>query len=103
MNKEILISWRNEYYKVKPSKVYEEYGIAITKIPKYIKGKHVYTLTDIETGLGCGKTYSKFSDAKSFMEHTEEANFIKWFDRLSEVRSLDTYKALVQRRKDAEV
>lgn len=103
MNKEILISWRNEFYPVKPSKIYEDYGIAITKVPNYIKGNHVYTLTDIETGLSCGKSFTKLSDAKSFMDHTEEPNFRIWFKAVCKARLGDSYKVAVQRRKDAEV
>lgn len=103
MNKEILISWRNEFYSVKPSKIYKDYGIAITKIPNYTNGSRVYTLTDIETGLSCGKSFIKLSDAKSFMDHTEEANFHNWFNAVCKARLGDSYKVAVQRRKDAEL
>ena len=98
-NNEILIvNWIGEFIKMKPSKVYKDFGIAITKL----KDK-VYTLTDIESGLGCGKHFIKFSDAKSFMYHTEEANFKNWFNAIIKVRLTEQYRKAVQRRKDAKL
>ena len=98
-NNEILVvNYMGEFVKVKASKIYKDYGIAITKL----KDK-LYTLTDIKTGLGCGKHFIKFSDAKSFMDHTEEANFKNWFNAIIKVRLNEQYGKAVQRRKDAKL
>ena len=97
-NNEILIvNWIGEFIKMKPSKVYKDFGIAITKLKD-----NVYTLTDIESGLGCGKHFIKFSDAKSFMEHTDKANFINWFNAISIVRLTSSYTGLVKDRLNSE-
>ena len=64
-------------------KCYKEYGIAITESIDY---KGYYELTDIETGYKVGKRFNKLKDAKSFMEHTEEANFIKWYKALKKTK-----------------
>ena len=72
--------------RTKVYKEYKEYEIAI------VKCDDKYTLTDIKTGLGCGKRFDKLKDAKSFMEHTEEANFIKWYNLVLRARKTKTYK-----------
>ena len=72
-------------------KCYKEYGIAITESIDY---KGYYELTDIETGYKVGKRFNKLKDAKSFMEHTEEANFIKWYKALKKTRLTMYYKVL---------
>lgn len=72
-------------------KCYKEYGIAITESIDY---KGYYVLTDIETGFKAGKQFSKLKDAKSFMEHTEKVNFIKWYKALKKARLTYNYKSL---------
>lgn len=72
--------------RTKVCKEYKEYEIAI------VKYNGSYLLTDIKTGLGCGKRFNKLKDAKSFMEHTEEANFINWYTLIKYVRNTDGYQ-----------
>ena len=71
--------------RTKVYKEYKEYEIAIVKYD----GR--YVLTDIKTGLGCGKRFNKLKDAKSFMEHTDEINFHKWYKQVVTARSTDGY------------
>lgn len=79
------------YVHVNCYKCYKEYGIAITESIDY---KGYYVLTDIETGFKAGKSFNKLKDAKSFMEHTEEANFIEWYEALKKARLTYNYKSL---------
>ena len=71
-------------------KEYKEYGIAITRYPAHIH----YALTDIETGLNAGKSFKKLKDAKSFMDHTEEVNFINWYNAVQKARKTTRYESL---------
>ena len=67
-------------------KEYKEYEIVIVKV------ENRYSLTDIKTGLKCGKWFYNLKDAKSFMEHTEEINFINWYKKVEEIRTTEAYK-----------
>lgn len=70
-------------------KEYKEYGIAITRyLPDWC-----YKLTDIETGLSAGKSFNKLKDAKSFMDHTEEVNFINWYKAVEKARATPRYES----------
>ena len=71
-------------------KEYKEYGIAITRYPAYTH----YYLTDIETGLSASKSFRKLKDAKSFMDHTEEVNFIDWYKAVEKARTTPRYESL---------
>ena len=77
--------------RAKVFKEYKEYEIAIVRYD----GR--YSLTDIKTGLNCGKWFNKLKDAKSFMEHTEEANFHKWYKQVVTARSTDGYQKKILR------
>lgn len=77
--------------RTKVCKEYKQYEIVIVKIDGS------YTLTDIKTGLGCGKRFNKLKDAKSFMEHTEEANFINWYKKVEKARNTDGYQKKILR------
>lgn len=83
-------------YELISSKVYKEYpefGLAITKISY----KDLYRITDIKTGLSCGKSFTKLKDAKSFMEHTEEVNFKKWYEKVESARKTSRYhKSIIE-------
>ena len=74
--------------RTKVLKEYKEYEIAIVKYG----GR--YSLTDIKTGLNCGKWFNKLKDAKSFMEHTEEVKFRNWFEAVERARKTERYKHL---------
>ena len=78
------------YVYVNCYKQYKKYKIAITESIDY-RCKY-YTLTDIETGMKAGKSFNKLKDAKSFMENTEEANFINWYNAVEHARNTKTYK-----------
>lgn len=86
----------NKYEDIKVYKIYEDYGIAVTNNPSVYRTR-TYVLTDLKTGLGCGKLFKKIDDAKSFMEHTEDANFCNWWESVQKARSTDYYKKLVDR------
>lgn len=74
-------------------KEYPEFGVAITKISY----KDLYTITDIKTGLSCGRSFTKLKDAKSFMEHTEELNFKNWYDAVENARKTERYhKSIIE-------
>lgn len=70
-------------------KEYKEFEVVIVKVDNR------YTLTDIKSGLGCGKSFMKLKDAKSFMEHTEEANFKNWYDAVEKARQTERYSKLI--------
>ena len=69
-------------------KEYPEYGVSITK-NNY---NDLYVITDIKTGLGCGKSFKKLKDAKSFMEDINKANFRNWFRAIEKARNTEMYK-----------
>lgn len=77
--------------RTKVHKEYKEYEIAIVKYD----GR--YSLTDIKTGLNCGKWFNKLKDAKSFMEHTNEINFINWYKAVEHARNTDGYQKKILR------
>ena len=77
--------------RTKVCKEYKKYEIAIVKYDDR------YSLTDIKTGLGCGKSFNKLKDAKSFMEHTEELNFINWYEAVEHARNTDGYQKKILR------
>lgn len=70
---------------------YKEYEIAIVKY----NGR--YVLTDIKTGLGCGKRFDKLKDAKEFMNYPEKRNFIDWYKAVLKARNTDGYKKKILR------
>lgn len=70
-------------------KEYKEYEIVIIKL------NDRYVLTDIKTGLSCGKSFSKLKDAKSFMEHIEEINFKNWYNAVQNARTTERYSNLI--------
>ena len=84
-------------YEIISSKVYKEYpefGVAITKSEYFIDS---YRITDMKTGLSCGKSFTKLKDAKSFMEHTEELNFKNWYDAVEKARKTERYhKSIIE-------
>lgn len=84
-------------YEIISTKVYKEYpefGVAITKSEYFIDS---YRITDMKTGLSCGKSFTKLKDAKSFMEHTEELNFKKWYEKVENARKTERYhKSIIE-------
>ena len=73
-------------------KEYPEYGVAITKTN--LHGDY-YRITDIKSGLHCNRLFKKLKNAKSFMEHTEEANFKNWYDAVQKARTTERYSKLI--------
>lgn len=70
---------------------YPEYGVCITR--NNYNG--YFIITDIKTGLGCGRSFKKLKDAKSFMEHIEEVNFQNWLETVERARKTERYKSLI--------
>lgn len=75
----------NEY------KYYPEYDLSI------IKYLDKYSVVDTKTGLRASKYFNKLKDCKSFMEHTEEQNFINWLGAVNRARTSERYNKLILR------
>ena len=73
-------------------KEYSEYGICIVK-NKY---SGMYTIIDTQTGLYCGRRFSKLKDAKSFIENGKnDYMFLNWYDAVEHARTTERYKKLI--------
>ena len=80
-----------ELVKCNDYKDYPEYGVSI------IKYNDTYSIVDTNTGLNASRRYYKLKDAKSFMDHTEEINFINWYKKVEEARTTEAYKSKILR------
>ena len=77
--------------RTKVHKEYKEYGVSIIKYDGY------YVIVDTASGLQASRRFNKLKDAKSFMEHTEELNFINWYKAVEKARNTDEYQKKILR------
>lgn len=75
-------------YELIKCNVYKEYPDYQVSIIKY---DDVYNIVDTKTGLKASGNFYKLKNAKSFMEHTEEQNFIEWYKAVERARNTVAY------------